>query len=101
MSETAPASEIHPDVLELAQKICDEAAELVEGVETLDANNWLDHADKIDALNSQLQHLIIPAPEKETKSAKSTKEVEPTEEAESAKSTKSQTTSKKDSEGVN
>jgi hypothetical protein len=74
MTETAPASDIHPDVLGLAQQITDKVDELVQGVESLDANNWLSLADDIDALNSQLQALIIPTPPKETTSAsKSTK----------------------------
>lgn len=59
MSNTAPASEIHPDVLHLTQQIVDKVNKLVSGVETLDANNWLALADEIDALNNQLQALII------------------------------------------
>jgi hypothetical protein len=70
MSDTASASDIHPDVLELAQKIADETAKLVQGVETLDAANWLSSADKIDALNSQLQALIIPTTTKATTTKK-------------------------------
>jgi hypothetical protein len=70
MSESAPAQDIHPDVLELAQKIADETAKLVQGVETLDAANWLSSADKIDALNSQLQALIITVPAKATTTKK-------------------------------
>lgn len=70
MSETAPASDIHPDVLELAQAIVDETKKLVAGVESLDANVWLSSADKIDRLNDQLQNLIIPAP-KSTSTKKS------------------------------
>lgn len=74
---TAPASDIHPDVLDLAQKIVDETEKLVADVETLDASKWLTHADKLDSLNKQLQGLLIPAPsesdEPQTKSAKSTK----------------------------
>ena len=62
MSETAQASDIHPDVLKIAQAICDKVHELTLQVETLDANNWLKLADEIDALNSQLQALLIPAP---------------------------------------
>ena len=57
---TSPASEIHPDVLKLAQSIVDEVDKLVSGVESLDANKWLESADKIDSLNSQLQNLLIP-----------------------------------------
>lgn len=60
--ETAPASDVHPDVVELAQQIVDMTHELVSAVETLDANNWLSYADKLDALNSQLQSLIIEKP---------------------------------------
>lgn len=67
MSETAPAADIHPDVLELCQQISDYAADLVLQVETLDANNWLSIADKIDKANSQLQNLVIPTPSKSTK----------------------------------
>lgn len=55
-----PASEIHPDVLELAQKIAAETEKLVSKVETLDATQWLTHADKIDSLNVQLQNLLLP-----------------------------------------
>jgi hypothetical protein len=54
------ASDIHPDVLEVVQKIVDLVSDLVSGVETLDANNWLDKADKIDALNNQLQGMLLP-----------------------------------------
>ena len=60
MTETAPASDIHPDVLNLAQQIVDEVSALVASVETLDATVWLTHADKIDSLNNQLQALLIP-----------------------------------------
>lgn len=67
-SEPVLASEIHPDVLALAQQISDEASQLVSGVETLDANNWLAHADKIDALNNQLQALLLPPPPPTAKS---------------------------------
>jgi hypothetical protein len=72
---------VNPDVLNLAQQIVDKVNELVEGVESLDANNWLSLADDIDALNAQLQGLLVEAPEK--------------------KSTKSQKSSDKDSEKVN
>jgi outer membrane murein-binding lipoprotein Lpp len=68
---TTPASDIHADVLDLAQKIVDKVNELVANVETLDANKWLGLADDIDALNNQLQALLIETPEKP--SAKSTK----------------------------
>jgi len=73
MTETVPASDIHPDVLDLAQKITDKVDELVTGVESLDANNWLSAADQIDALNSQLQALLVakPATTKSTTSQKS------------------------------
>ena len=67
MTETVPASEIHPDVLELAQKIADLTHELVLQVETLNAENWLTLADKIDAANSQLQALLISTPKKSAK----------------------------------
>lgn len=70
MTETAPASEIHPDMLNLAQQIVDKVNELVAGVESLDANNWLSLADDIDALNSQLQALLVEVPAKS--SSKST-----------------------------
>ena len=56
------AAEIYPDVADLAQKIVDKTNELVTGVESLDANNWLSLADDIDSLNSQLQALLIPVP---------------------------------------
>ena len=55
-----PASDIYPDVLNMAQDLVDMVNELVEGVETLDANNWLAQADKIDSLNAQLQALLLP-----------------------------------------
>lgn len=67
MSETASAYDIHPDVLDLAQKIVDETRVLVAGVESLDATRWLTSANKIDQLNDQLQALIIPTPPKSTK----------------------------------
>jgi hypothetical protein len=75
VTQTSPASDIHPDVLDLAQAITDEVNTLVAGVESLDANKWLTSADKIDALNSQLQALIIPTPSETTtkSSSKSTK----------------------------
>jgi hypothetical protein len=60
MNQNAPASEIHPDVTDLAQRIVDEVNKLVAGVETLDANNWLESADVIDRLNQQLQAILIP-----------------------------------------
>ena len=60
MSDNAPASDIHPDVAGLAQQIVDETNALVADVETLDANKWLHHADKLDSLNQQLQNLLIP-----------------------------------------
>jgi len=63
MSQNAPASEIYPDVADLAQQIVDKVKELVAGVETLDANNWLSLADQIEALNLQLQAVLVPAPE--------------------------------------
>jgi hypothetical protein len=73
MTETAPASDIHPDVANLAQQIVDETNEMIAGVETLDASNWLSHADKIDSLNKQLQGLLIPVPPSETKASTSKK----------------------------
>ena len=63
MSEApVPASDIHPDVLDLASKIVAKVDQLVAGVETLDANNWLKYADQIDSLNQQLQALLLPPP---------------------------------------
>jgi len=74
VSETTSASDIHPDITGLAQQIVDKVHELVAAVETLDANKWLNYADDIDALNSQLQALLIPAPAKaESTSSSSTK----------------------------
>jgi len=74
MSETAPASEVHPDILNLAQQIVDKVNDLVAGVESLDANNWLSLADDIDSLNNQLQGLLVEAPAKSsTKSTTSSK----------------------------
>lgn len=49
---------MNEDVKALAQQIADETAKLVAAIETLDANQWLTHADKLDSLNSQLQGLI-------------------------------------------
>jgi len=72
MTDTAKASDIHPDVLKLAQQITDRVNDLVLGVESLDANNWLTAADDIDKLNSQLQSLIIPAPPASTTTTKTT-----------------------------
>lgn len=70
MSETpVPASDIHPDVLELVQKIVDLVNELVAGVETLNANNWLEKADQIDSLNNQLQAMLLPPPPKKSTSS--------------------------------
>lgn len=68
MTETVPASDIHPDVLELAQKISDLAKELTVQVETLDANNWLSIADQIDQVNSQLQSMLVEKPKQTKKS---------------------------------
>lgn len=62
MTETAPASEVNPDVLNLTQRIVDKVNELVAGVESLDANNWLSLADEIDSLNNQLQAMIVAKP---------------------------------------
>lgn len=69
---TTPASDIHPDVLDLAQQITDKVNELVDQVETLDGNNWLNLADQIDALNNQLQDLLLPTPETAKETAKET-----------------------------
>jgi len=60
-SQPVAASTIHPDVLHLAQQIVDETRLMVEKVETLDANQWFPHADKIEQLNTQLQGLLLPA----------------------------------------
>ena len=62
MSETVPVSDLHPDVLDLVQKMVDKVNELVAGVESLNANNWLSLADDIDVLNNQLQALLVEAP---------------------------------------
>ena len=75
MTQTVPASDIHPDVLQLVQKITDKVDQLVDAVESLDANNWLTYADDIDAMNAQLQAMLVAAPEPkeaESKSSKST-----------------------------
>lgn len=69
---TTPASDIHPDVLDLAQQITDKVNELVDQVETLDGNNWLNLADQIDALNNQLQDLLLPTPETTKETVKET-----------------------------
>jgi hypothetical protein len=83
MNQNAPASEIHPDVADLAQRIVDEVNKLVAGVETLDANNWLESADVIDRLNQQLQAILIP----DTR--------EPTDSSDTLDDPKKSTTSKK------
>lgn len=64
---TESASSIHPDVLQLAQKISDKVEELADAVETLDANNWLNITDEILKLNEQLQSLLVETPTKTTK----------------------------------
>ena len=65
-SPTTPAREIHPDVLELAQKLTDRVNDLLDGVDTLDANNWLQAAQDIDAVNAQLQNLLVETPAKKS-----------------------------------
>jgi hypothetical protein len=55
----SPKQTINADVKALAQQIADECSALVSGIETLDANNWFEHANKLDALNSQLQALLV------------------------------------------
>lgn len=62
MSETVAASDIHPDVLEICQKISDAANELVLQVESMDGNQWLATADRIDSLNNQLQSMLVAKP---------------------------------------
>jgi hypothetical protein len=66
------SDDINSDVLTLAQKIADKVEDLIEGVETLDGNNWLKHADAIVKLNDQLQNIVFPetAPESKSKSEK-------------------------------
>jgi len=60
MTEPAvPASDIHPDVLDLAQKISDKTADLLDAVESQDNNTVKTLVDEVDALNSQLQNLLI------------------------------------------
>lgn len=61
---TSAVADLHPDVVKLAQQIVDEVEALVADVETLDANKWLAHADKIDSLNVQLQSMLVATPEK-------------------------------------
>lgn len=76
MDSQSTVKDIDADVMELAQKITDKVSQLVDAVETLDGNKWLGFADQIDALNSQLQNLILPEPEPEPEpepKAKSTK----------------------------
>jgi hypothetical protein len=70
MTETVLASDIHPDVLQIAQKIGNEVADLLAGIETLDANNWLKHADVIEELNLQLQSLLIVKPKNTSEKVK-------------------------------
>lgn len=65
-TENVPASDIYPDVYELLEQVVEAVNELVKGVETLDANNWLAQADKIDSLNNQLVGILIPQPKKST-----------------------------------
>ena len=62
VNDTIKASDLHPDVMELCQKITDKVHELVLQVESLDANKWLGLADEIDALNSQLQEMLVEKP---------------------------------------
>lgn len=51
--------ELHPDVADLVKQLVREVDKLVAGVETLDANNWLKSADKIDSLNEQLKNIVL------------------------------------------
>lgn len=59
-------SDINDDVRDLAQRIVDKVDELVAAVETLDGNKWLTLADQIDALNFQLQNVLVPETKSET-----------------------------------
>ena len=52
-------SGVNADVKALALQIVEETNALIAGVETLDANNWLSHADKLESLNGQLQALVV------------------------------------------
>jgi hypothetical protein len=60
-SKPVAASDIAPDILDLASQIAKLVEELVSAVETLDGNKWLGYADKILNLNDQLQELLVPS----------------------------------------
>jgi hypothetical protein len=60
-SQSVAASDVSPDILNLANKIAGLVEELVSAVETLDGNKWLGYADKILNLNDQLQELLVPS----------------------------------------
>jgi len=67
MTETpVPASDVHPDVLELAQKITDKVNDLLDGVDGQNFDSVRTAADQLDALNEQLQNLLVE-PKKSTK----------------------------------
>jgi hypothetical protein len=60
-SQSVAASDVAPDILDLASQIAKLVEELVSAVETLDGNKWLGYADKILNLNDQLQELLVPS----------------------------------------
>jgi hypothetical protein len=60
-SQSVAASDVSPDILNLANEIAGLVVELVSAVETLDGNKWLGYADKILNLNDQLQELLVPS----------------------------------------
>lgn len=63
---TEKASDVHPDVLNLAQQIADKTDALLEQVESLDAQKWFPIANEIEQLNDQLQNLLLPGRKEKT-----------------------------------
>jgi len=54
-----PASDVHPDVLELAQKITDKVNDLLDGIDAQNFDSVRTAGEQIDALNAQLQNLLV------------------------------------------
>lgn len=73
---TEKASDIHPDVLNLAQQIADKTNEMIEQVESLDAQKWFPIANDIEQLNNQLQNLLLPGREHPREEIEKTEETE-------------------------
>lgn len=68
--EPQSASDVHPDVLQLAQQITDKVDELLNQVETLDANKWFAIANQIESLNGQLKGLLVTPPAESRESSR-------------------------------